>query len=351
MIKCGKCKKEYGAEKDFFSGTYGWRLDAKSAALGFRCGCGQRLTLDKGAMSIYAPDLAIKKGSVFNLLVNNKIPRLSPFAASIRASLLNNSVEIHKIIELFRKEPVIAARVLGLANMFRRTDGPKLTSIEHAVAFVGRQTVADMVIVTELSSFKLATKGFSSELFLRTALASGVVTEFLGSRFGDGSFSTDEAYLGGALAGIGRLVQALAHPAETDELVEIMKSNVTKVSWEKGERLANLPSSASLGDLGTAIWGIENLDHKIFKYNSLQELRAKGELPSAGKMTIVECVGYAMAITPMLIGAKKNADMDLVNDLGKRCGLTVDKLNEMIVEIDLSYSSKVPKTVPLKGAA
>lgn len=340
MIKCQKCRREYSTEIDFLTGTRDWRVVANPGSLSYRCRCGQLMSLKKGELSLYAPDLPFGAGSVFNMLASNKIPRLSTVATGVRAAVADESKSSSQIAELFRREPVLASRVLRLANTFRKTDAPKLTSIEHAISFVGRTAVANMVVITELSSFRLSSSRYSSGDFLAGALAAGVAAEFLSSRLGDGLSSVDEAYLGGALAGVGRLIQGVCFGPGTDKLIGAISSPVAALSWEQAEAAAGLPDSGVLGEIGAAIWGIEGFNGIIFHHGRLAAMRRSGLINPAAKLSLFECVAYGMALAPILLGSPKTASRETVSDLRSRLSLSELEFERLVIALDGEWANK-----------
>ena len=151
---------------------------------------------------------------------------------------------------------MIATELLSTANNIkdvRNQTGTKIQSIEHAVVYVGRKTLAELTLTVSLKSFDVETEIFDKEKFWQESIQVAMIAEYLARGLAP-SLDQDHAYLSGAVCNIGKWVSAICYAAETDEVCKLMDRDDDPLSWPDAEK-AEL-NHCSLGEVAAAIWGL-----------------------------------------------------------------------------------------------
>ena len=161
------------------------------------------------------------------------------------------------IAESVREDPFMAGRIVEIANIRKSHRSGKIESLEHAITFIGRQAVTEVVMAAFLSTVKLKTKNFDSKLYWDSCLLIGCISEDLLQKF-PCDVSPDEAFLGGCLSNIGKLVQAIFYPRLTDCISRDISDPENICTWAGGESRYGLYSHTVLGAIGASIWGLPN---------------------------------------------------------------------------------------------
>ena len=77
----------------------------------------------------------------------------------------------------------------------------------------------------------------------------GALAEFIGKKV-ESKIDEGHLYVAGALANLGKIVQAMVSPKETDELYKMINNPNSLATWEKGEQLLAIPKHTLLGEIG-----------------------------------------------------------------------------------------------------
>jgi HD-like signal output (HDOD) protein len=252
---CATCQRTYASEGDFLRGTTRWRV-CTLGHLWFNCNCGSTLVLIKGTYPWYAPTKAMSDDAagVFNRLANKaSIPRVPSVVMEITRLLEEPEINVPAIAKLLRAEPVISAFLIAAANNMKAATGTKITSLEHAVVYVGKKALAELVQVSGLSSFQPKTGKFKRERFWRESQLAGFATEQVARSFAP-AVGNDLAFLAGSLANIGKLLAAILHPEDVDDLVGAQANPKTVGNWRLHE--TDEIDHTILGEIAAVLWGL-----------------------------------------------------------------------------------------------
>src|SRR6185312_14388774 len=132
--------------------------------------CGSTLILPPGTYSWYHPSKLLPPTAreIFNqLALGDTIPRVPETVYRLQDEIRNPKATPQQIAMLLRREPILAADLLQLANVARSSSTKEIADLEHAVLFVGRRVLSDLVLAASLRSFKFQTQVYSSADFWR----------------------------------------------------------------------------------------------------------------------------------------------------------------------------------------
>lgn len=258
---CANCNRTFKSPEDFYAATSRWRLcDRKN--LWFNCNCGSTLMLPSGKFSWYTPDHALRGNakSVFNILSKfGSLPHIPSSVMDIQQMLQNPSVEMADLAKKIRGEPFIAANILSLANNIKSNRDPhdrqKISTLEHAVIYVGKKTVSELVLTIGLKSFSSTCKIFDSEQFWKDSFLCGNIAEQL-CLILKYPLSRDEIFIGATLCNIGKFVESFYLPDTLDRIEQTVSNPKTLCTWESAEKSIGSPEHCVLGEIGATLWGL-----------------------------------------------------------------------------------------------
>ncbi|MCX6118898.1 MAG: HDOD domain-containing protein, partial [Proteobacteria bacterium] len=258
---CSTCKRAYRKAEDFYQGTSRWRLcEAKN--LWFNCNCGSTLMLKSGKYDWYNPSKGMSKNaaSIFNSLpALNNLPRISSTVMKLQQSLQIPEIEISVLAKQLRRDPLIAASILTIANNLKSNRSPgdkkKIESIEHAAMYVGKKTLEDLVLTSSLQSFKSETKVFNIDDFWRESFLMGGVAEATANHLKI-QVNRDELFLAASLCNIGKFVGAISFPDVADIIQSDVSEPKTLSTWQVAEKNNHSLDHCVLGEIGASIWGL-----------------------------------------------------------------------------------------------
>lgn len=308
---CGSCQKVFKRDEDFLNNTSQWRV-CSSENLWFNCSCGSTLMLPKGRFPWYSPTLGMSKSaaSIFNKMAENKdLPHIPSAVLEIQRLLLDTEVETSALVITLKKDPLLATEVLRVFENLRKIRQgafSKEPSLEHAINFIGRKHLGNLVMAASIKKFAIPTKLFKQEIFWEQAFKAAAVAELLCAEFGPAA-DKDSAYLVGSLCNIGKIVSALYYPERTDQVMKITGNVNTQCTWQEAEAQANLPSHCILGEIGAAFWGLTPFVIDAIKHHH-EPKEAEGSAVN-GRLCHIAClaniVGHWLNLEPHRINQKE----------------------------------------------
>lgn len=156
------------------------------------------------------------------------LPPLPVLAHEILAAVTSEDADFGSIAEKIAREPVIAARVVGIANSaFSRTLRPAL-SIEGAIVRLGLNRVRMLTLSVMLAEQFDPGRcpGFKVEHYWYQAIGTANCATQLARALPD--LDLDAAYLGGLLHNIGILLLAWAYPQQISQILSEQAAEPTR---------------------------------------------------------------------------------------------------------------------------
>ena len=258
LKKCGSCGRTFQTEQDVLQYGSSWRI-CKRGALWFNCTCDSTLMVPKGMCDWYSPAKVLKgeARTVFNSLPELKtLPNISSSVMELLQLIQQENVTSKQLATAAKREPVIAANILKMANNFKTTDRTqKIESLDHAISYVGLKALSEMITAASIQAFPCECKIFEMELFWREALMAGRIAEHLAREFCR-HITPDDAYIAGCLYNVGKIVMSLLYPAVTDKIAHDELDPGVLRPWVNGEAKYAVPSHRVLGEIGASIWGM-----------------------------------------------------------------------------------------------
>lgn len=195
----------------------------------------------------------------------NDIPTL-PMVANQVTNLINDpNSSSGDIAGVLRKDQVLTAKVLKLINSPYYGIPGEVTDVQRALAFLGFNTIAQLVL--SLSVFSLFPKdskdSFSVLEFWRHALGTAVAAELIAKKVG--YERPEECFTCGLLHDIGKLVLQQIAPAEFQKVVNL--ASTQKLSYAQAEEKMGLPSHGYLGENIAERWRLPMVIRLAIRYH------------------------------------------------------------------------------------
>ena len=184
-FNCQYCDKSYREEDLLEKTTDPTWVIASDGDLWFRCECGRRVTVsssDHGLSSEQA--LSLDDRSIFDRIAeSDKLPYIPSTIMRTLDVVESESSSSSTIAETIREDPVLAGRIIEIANIRKSVSSGNISSLEHAISFIGRSAVTEVVMAAFLSTIKLETTVFSSKEFWESSMLIGCITEDLVGKY------------------------------------------------------------------------------------------------------------------------------------------------------------------------
>jgi putative nucleotidyltransferase with HDIG domain len=189
-----------------------------------------------------------------------------PVVAMRVNELINNPHSSSKdIADVLKKDQVLTAKILRLVNSSYYAIPGGVTDVQRALAFLGFNTVAQLVLGLSVFSLFSNIEGedFSMVSFWKHALGTAVCSEVLAKKLDYPK--PEEAFTCGLLHDIGKLV---LHEIDAARLSSVIKeAKEKKVSFIEVERQQDLPTHAYLGEVIASKWGLPQVIRLVIRYH------------------------------------------------------------------------------------
>lgn len=294
---CGTCQRTYAKAEDFLAGTSRWR-QCSAESLWFNCGCGSTLVMRKGTYPWWNPALAMGPlaKSVFHRLADrDSIPHIPTVVMEVTELLQAEDLDVPKIALMLKREPVLSAFLLATANNLKHAGGKKITLIDHAIVFVGKKTLSELVQMAGLATFRARSTTFPVQRFWREAQLAGFATEQVARSYAP-ALGADHAYLAGSLANLGKLLGAIIMPETTDAIVAKQTSPRTVGNWLKLEHAERDIDHTVLGEIAATLWGLPDfIRDACASHHDMTKLFRKAPPKEPPTLMDVTAVGVQLA--------------------------------------------------------
>jgi putative nucleotidyltransferase with HDIG domain len=133
------------------------------------------------------------------------LPSLPAVVMELLSSLDGDDIDIATIAKKVAYDQALTAKTLRLANAANSGRQVKVTTIQHAITFLGFQTVRNLITTAAVTGCFPGGRcpGFNDKAFWRHSIATATCAKIIARHLG---FNQDYAFTAGLLHDIGRLV-------------------------------------------------------------------------------------------------------------------------------------------------
>lgn len=269
--------------------------------------------------------------ALFNTLgALRSLPNMPSGVMECQQLLQADEPDMGVFVQSLRRIPLVAAEVLAAAKRLKEVRNPDdrspISSIEHAVVYIGMKTTRDIIQLAALKTFKTNTKIFDLNQFWKESFFIGAIAEKLIPRIPT-TKSRDEIYLAATLSNLGKIVSAIIFPNQLDAIAKDMKNPKTAAPWTILELSNDAYEHTLLGEIGAAFWGFPDfvLDackhHHSWPYDQIM----------GSEVGFMEIIGLSNQIMHWSFLQPQRIDRDLLKNLCKAVGMSesaVEKLCE-----------------------
>jgi len=254
------------------------------------------------------------------------IPTLPAVAMRVNELINDPSSSASDIAEILKKDQVLTAKLLRLANSSYYAIPGGVTDVQRALAFLGFNTVAQLTLgISVFSVFqKFNSEEFSMIAFWKHALGTGICTEMLAKRLNYPK--PEEAFTCGLLHDVGKLV---LHEIDQERFFHIIReTEVRKCSFVEVEREFDLPGHPFLGEVMAKKWGLPHVIQLAIRYHHMDVTQMSSILPSV--KPVIQMVALANTIcVKNQIGKSGDCSEGVITpDLLRPLNMTKDELPE-----------------------
>ncbi len=249
-----------------------------------------------------AAEFTVKTAAEYNELLAKlqDMPTLPVIAMKVNDLIADPNATSTDIAKILKQDQVLTAKILRLVNSSYYAVPGGVSDVQKALAFLGFNTVAQLVL--SLSVFSMFSKFGDDSLTMKDfwmhALAVAVCSEEIAKRWKIGK--PEEAFTCGLLHDIGKLV---IHELDRDRLVFILKNaREGKKAFIAVERDQDLLNHAYIGEMMAARWGLPQVVRQSLRYHHTDVSKMATILGSAKKMIQVVRLANTVVV--------KNANTD-----------------------------------------
>lgn len=328
--KCNTCGRVFRSEQDYLTGTNRWRL-CEAGNLWFNCQCNSTMMIIKGRFPWYAPDAKLSEDakSLFNSLPQiNELPHIPTSVMEMQLLIQEENTTSTQLAKVCKRDPLIASNIMKIANTLKRNNFNKIDSLEHAITYVGFESLADILLTASIASFEFPTQEFNSKDFWDRSYLCGQIAELIVRTYSP-HLIADEAYLAGALCNVGKVIQAVISPQKTDA---IALSCSKGSNWLQGEVKFGAPTHTILGEIAGSFWGLP--EFVLSPIGNHHQSQICGSQESPGLEHVVQ---LANQITHWAMLEPTQIDSLVLNNSALAFGLNPRSLEQFVDSIMAKY--------------
>lgn len=231
----------------------------------------------------------------------NDIPTLPVVATRVTELINDPNSSSADIADVLKKDQVLTAKVLKLINSPYYGIPGEVTDIKRALAYLGFNTLAQLVLSVSVISMFTESKNarFSLQDFWKHALGTAVASEIIAKKIEYPK--PEECFTCGLLHDIGKIVLYKIAPNEFNRVVELTEKE--KISFRAAEQKLEVPSHGYLGDYIADKWRLPLVIRSSIRYhhtdvNEMDTIldsvkRAVQTVALANQLVVKENIGYS----------------------------------------------------------
>jgi len=207
-------------------------------------------------------NVVARAGNVQSLMVNDalreivgklkRVPSSPRTYWELMAAMRNASTTAHDVARILNRNMSMCAKLLQIVNSAFYRLSRRITSVQDAVTYLGFSTVRQLALAAEVFQ-KYAGADLGDMSLVRLEEHARCVGG-LASHFVEGQSEREDAYVGGLLHDIGKVILATEFPEQTREVIASMQSN--GIAMHVAEQREYGVTHADIGGYLLGLWGL-----------------------------------------------------------------------------------------------
>ncbi len=278
------------------------------------------------------------------------LPKLPQVMLKLINACDNDDIKTSELTEIISSDPSLTSRLLEILGSAYINLRQEIKSIESAVVYLGINTIKNIAISTSVTQVFNETEtipGFNMNEFWRHSFTCGVISKKIASK--SGQAKPDEAYIGGLLHEIGRLILMINFPSE---YALILKHAETSDNIHASENKKFKLNSNEVGAWISREWNLNPLISDAILYINEPLNRISDALPLVKIIYIANRLSTPLETEPPLdtlnlIGIEKpeveaiiNETKEEVSGMAEALGITLPAENN---HNDIQVTSEIHK--------
>jgi putative nucleotidyltransferase with HDIG domain len=217
------------------------------------------------------------------------LPVMPPIAAEVMKKAEDPESDLKSMANLISRDASLAVRVLKIANSSFYSMPRKIESIQQAIVLLGYTTLRSVVVAASVKDV-FARYGLAERLLWEHAIAAGCAASVVAGHVG--GFAKDEAFVGGLVHDVGKLVMH----SEAEKLYqEVMRAVYADEQTSiQAERETFGFDHAEVGMLVLGKWGLP--ERLVAAVGGHHEIDKAGDTEGAKPMAALLDVADRMAL-------------------------------------------------------
>ena len=260
------------------------------------------------------------------------MPTLPVVAMKVNQLINDPNTTSSEVAAVLKQDQVLTAKILRLVNSSYYAVPGGVTDVKKALAFLGFNTVAQLVLsVSVFSMFsKIGSADFSLNDFWKHALATAIVSEALAKKCR--MPRPDEVFTCGLLHDIGKIALLKIDPARfTSILTEAKEKNTGFIDIERQHEYL---SHAYMGDLMAQKWSLPQVVRYAIRYHHHDVSHMDSLLASEKKTVQIVRLANAYCVSKHLGHSGDFSDGGLSEEMLEPLDLTVEDLFAMEPDLE-----------------
>jgi putative nucleotidyltransferase with HDIG domain len=204
----------------------------------------------------------------------DELPTLPTIVQELNRIINDPMSSTSDIEDVMMKDPSLTTKVLRLANSAYYAIPGGVKSISRAIAFLGYDTVNQLVLTSSiLGALKVESKeSFSLDQFWKHSIGVAMCSESIAKRIGYKVPS--ELFTCGLVHDIGKVVLLILEPDRFASVVQ--NCNQYNLTYEESENRLELPQHTQLGQLLTKKWSLPQQIQNVILFHHQKDTLKRG---------------------------------------------------------------------------
>lgn len=187
-------------------------------------------------------------------------PTVPALYRRLETALADPDTDLDTVADLVGQDPVLASRLIRIANSAFFGPREKVTSVRKAVTLLGLRLVQSLCLATGvMASFPGTRKNTDRTDLWRHSVGVAACCRLLGRDYALSADQTEEIHTAAVLHDLGKIVTEQYFPRHYDAIINLLDASPSLRFWEAERRIIGL-THAEAGSWVLRNW---NFDHRI----------------------------------------------------------------------------------------